>query len=150
MDTRWYESQAREDFARARRKAFFQSIGALLARRSRELVPLDEVRARLNIRGSAYRGLQQVPVTKIVGSEGRYSDFDRQFLPRQTKTQQRWQSVDIGHYEENPLPPVDLYKIGEVYFVKDGNHRVSVARERGQSEIDAYVTEYLVDVPLDE
>ncbi len=150
MDTRWYEAQAREDFARARRKAFFQSIGALLARRPRDLVPLEEVRARLNIRGSAYRGLQQVPLTKIVGSEGRYSDFDRQFLPRRTKTQQRWQSVDIAHYEEKPLPPVDLYKIGEVYFVKDGNHRVSVARERGQSEIDAYVTEYLVDVPLDE
>lgn len=150
MSTRWYEHQAREDFARARRKAFFQSIGDLLARRPRDLVPFEEVRARLNIRGSAYRGLQQVPLSKIVGSEGRYSDFDRQFLPRQTQTQQRWQSVDIAHYASIPLPPVDLYKIGEVYFVKDGNHRVSVARERGQNEIDAYVTEYLVDVPLDE
>lgn len=150
MNSRWYENQAREDFARARRKAFFQSITDLLARRPRELVPLEEVRARLNIRGSAYRGLQHVPLTRIVGSEGRYADFDRQFLPRQTQTQQRWQSVDMAHYAEIPLPPVELYKIGEVYFVKDGNHRVSVARERGQSEIDAFVTEYLVDVPLDE
>ncbi len=150
MSSRWFEHQAREDFARARRKALLQAIGDLISRRPSDLVPLEEVRARLNIRGSAYRGLQQVPLTKIVGSEGRYSDFDRRFLPRQSQTRQRWQSVDKAHHEEITLPPVDLYKIGEVYFVKDGNHRVSVARERGQHEIDAYVTEYLVDVPLDE
>ncbi len=150
MGSRWSEQQAREDFARARRKARFQSIGDLLAGRPRGLVPLEQVRSRLHIRGSAYRGLQQVPLSKIVGSEGRYSDFDRRFLPRQNQTQQRWQSVDMAHYEEKPLPPVELYKIGDVYFVKDGNHRVSVGRERGQGEIDAYVTEYLVDVPLDE
>jgi hypothetical protein len=150
MGVRFFEQQAREDFARARRKAFLQSIADWFTRRSGELVPLEEVRSRLKIRGSAYRGLQQVPLPKIVGSEGRYADFDRRFLPRQTQTQQRWQSVDIAHYEDIPLPPVELYKIGEVYFVKDGNHRVSVARERGQYEIDAYVTEYMVDVPLDE
>jgi hypothetical protein len=150
MVDRWYEHQAREDFARARRRAFLQSIADLLARRPRDLVPLEEVRSRLNIRGSTYRGLQHVPLTKIVGSEGRYADFDRHFLPRQTQTQSRWQSVDIAHYADIPLPPVELYKIGEIYFVKDGNHRVSVARERGQGEIDAFVTEYLVDVPLDE
>ncbi|HEY0737100.1 MAG TPA: hypothetical protein VGD69_19445 [Herpetosiphonaceae bacterium] len=150
MSNAWYEHQVREDFARARRKAFVQAIADLLARRSSDLVPFEEVRSRLNIRGSAYRGLQQVPLSKIVGSEGRYADFDRHFLPRQAKTQQRWQSVDMAHYEDVPLPPVELYKVGEVFFVKDGNHRVSVARQRGQYEIDAFVTEYMVDVPLDE
>jgi hypothetical protein len=150
MNDQWYAHQAREDFARARRKAFLQSIADLMARRPRELVPLEEVRARLNIRGSSYRGLQHVPLSKIVGSEGRYADFDRHFLPRQVKTKARWESVDVAHYSDIPLPPVELYKIGEIYFVKDGNHRVSVARERGQNEIDAFVTEYLVDVPLDE
>lgn len=150
MSSRWYEHQAREDFSRARRKAFLQSIADMLVRRPSDLVPFEEVRSRLNIRGSAYRGLQQVPLSKIVGSEGRYADFDRRFLPRQNQTQQRWQSVDIAHYADIPLPPVDLYKIGDVYFVKDGNHRVSVARQRDQAEIDAYVTEYMVDVPLDE
>ncbi|HEX6291606.1 MAG TPA: hypothetical protein VFZ66_20650 [Herpetosiphonaceae bacterium] len=150
MSNSWFQHQVREDFARARRKAFMQAIADLLARRSSDLVPLEEVRSRLNIRGSAYRGLQHVPLSKIVGSEGRYADFDRHFLPRQTQTQQRWENVDLAHYADIPLPPVELYKIGEVYFVKDGNHRVSVARERGQHEIDAYVTEYLVDVPLDE
>lgn len=150
MGNSWYQHQVREDFARARRKAFLQSIADLLARRSSDLVPFEEVRSRLNIRGSAYRGLQQVPLSKIVGSEGRYADFDRHFLPRQAKTQQRWLSVDMAHYEDVPLPPVELYKVGEIYFVKDGNHRVSVGRERGQREIDAFVTEYMVDVPLDE
>jgi hypothetical protein len=150
MRNQWAQQQARDDWARARRKAFIQSMLDLLAKRSNELVPFQEVRARLPIKGSHYRGLQQVPVSKIVGSEGRYGDFDRHFLPRQTQTQQRWQSVDVAHYEDVPLPPVDLYKIGDVYFVKDGNHRVSVARQLGQPEIDAYVTEYDVDVPLDE
>lgn len=150
MSSHWYRDQAREDFHRARRKAFLQSIADVLSGRPSELVPFDEVRARLNIRGSAYRGLRQVPLSKIVGSEGRYADFDRRFLPRQMLSEQRWTSVDMAHYEEVALPPVELYKIGEVYFVKDGNHRVSVARERGQTEIDAYVTEYMVDVPLDE
>ncbi len=150
MSSNYFQQQAREDFARARRKAFLQSIADLLAQRPRELVPFEEVRTRLNIRGSAYRGLQQVPLSKIVGSEGRYADFDRRFLPLQTKTQDRWTSVDLAHYTDVPLPPVELYKVGDIYFVKDGNHRVSVARERGQTEIDAYVTEYMVDVPLDE
>ena len=150
MTEQWYAHQAREDFARARRKAFLQSIADLMTRRSGDLVPLEEVRARIYIRGSSYRGLQQVPLSKIVGSEGRYADFDRHFLPRQVKTKARWESVDVAHYTDIPLPPVELYKIGEVYFVKDGNHRVSVARQRGQHEIDAFVTEYLVDVPLDE
>lgn len=150
MSSSFYQQQAREDFARARRKAFLQAIGDMLAQRPHELVPFEEVRTRLNIRGSAYRGLQHVPLNKIVGSEGRYADFDRRFLPLQTTTRDRWTSVDVAHYTDVFLPPVELYKVRDVYFVKDGNHRVSVARERGQDEIDAYVTEYMVDVPLDE
>jgi hypothetical protein len=150
MSNRWYQQQVSEDWARARRKAFLESIVDLITDRPRELVPLNEVQSRLNVRGSAYRGLQQVPLNKIIGSEGRYADFDRRFLPRRTKTQDRWKSVDMAHYVEVPLPPVELYKVGEVYFVRDGNHRVSVARERGQADIDAYVTELEVAVPLDE
>lgn len=150
MSNAWFQSQAREDFQRARRKSFLQSVAALLSNQPNELIPFDEVRKRINIRGMVSRGLQHVPLDKIIGSEGRYTDFDRRFLPRRTQTSGRWQSVDLAHYAEIPLPPVDLYKLGDVYFVKDGNHRVSVARERGNHEIDAYVTEYMVDVPLDE
>jgi hypothetical protein len=150
MSNRWYQQQVHQDWANARRQAFLQSIVDLITDRPSELVPLNEVQSRLNARGGAYRGLQQVPLNKIIGSEGRYADFDRRFLPRRTKTHERWKSVDLAHYVEVPLPPVDLYKVGQVYFVRDGNHRVSVARQRGQSEIDAYVTELDVDVPLDE
>ena len=83
---------------------------------------------------------------KSWGVLGRYRDFDRAFLPIQTRTKARWISVDRAHYEEIILPPVELYQIGEVYFVRDGNHRVSVARERGQTYIDAFVTE--IDTPV--
>ena len=89
---------------------------------------------------------EEVPVDKILGSLGRYRDFDRAFLPIQTRTKARWISIDRAHYEEIILPPVELYQIGEVYFVRDGNHRVSVARERGQTYIDAFVTE--IDTPV--
>jgi hypothetical protein len=85
-------------------------------------------------------------VESIVGSLGRFRDFDRAFLPRQSKTRERWMSIDMAHYGQVILPPVELYKIGDVYFVKDGNHRVSVARERGQLYMDAYITE--IDIPV--
>ncbi|MBA3945854.1 MAG: hypothetical protein H0X37_14960 [Herpetosiphonaceae bacterium] len=149
MNEQWTAAQAREDWQKARRQAFWSSVVDVLRRRPSELMPLDEVKARLNVRGSNYRGLQHVPLEKIVGSEGRYADFDRRFLPREEKLRSRWQNIDAARYLEVPLPPVDLYKVGDIYFVKDGNHRVSVARQLGQADIDAYVTEYMVDVPLD-
>ena len=90
--------------------------------------------------------MQTIPLDKIVGSVGRYRDFDRIFLPTQRGTTQRWVSIKAAHYEEKILPPIEAYKIGDVYFVRDGNHRVSVAREREQSFIDAYVIE--IDVPI--
>ncbi len=145
----WTSTQVQSDWDRARRKALWQAVVDALAGRSGDLVPLNEVKSRLNVRGSHYLGLQQVPLEKIVGSEGRYSDFDRRFLPRRDTTAHRWMSVDQAHYRDVNLPPVELYKIGDIYFVKDGNHRVSVARQFGQADIDAYVTEYEVDVPLD-
>src|SRR5262249_2690072 len=82
----------------------------------------------------------------IVGSVGRYRDFDRAFLPRHAHSRGRWTNVDRAHREDVHLPPIEVYQIGEVYFVRDGNHRVSVARERGQQFIDAYVI--AVDVPV--
>lgn len=150
MSDRWFQHQIQEDWANARRKAFIEGIKDWITARPRELVPFNELQSRLNVRNRVYRGTQQVPLSKIIGSEGRYADFDRRFLPRRTKTQDRWKSVDLARYSDVPLPPVELYKVGQVYFVKDGNHRVSVARERGQNEIDAFVTELEVDVPLDE
>jgi hypothetical protein len=93
--------------------------------------------------------MQEVPVSQIVGSMDRFRDFDRTFLPRKKATQSRWTRIDRAYYEDVRLPPIQLYKVGDIYFVKDGNHRVSVARERGVEFIDAEVIEGHVRVPLD-
>lgn len=135
-----------EDFERAYSKAFWRKVLKKLSGENNELLPFDSVRTQLPMKGQHYIGLKQVPIDQIVGSLGHYRDFDRAFLPLQKRTRNRWISIDRAHYEEVELPPVDLYKMGEVYFVKDGNHRVSVARERGQTFLDAYVTE--IEIPI--
>jgi hypothetical protein len=144
----WITNSTREDFSRARRSAFIAQLLTIINRSSNELLPFEEVRARLNVRGQHYLGHQTVQINTIIGSEGRYADFDRWFAPRTDATRFRWMSIDRAHYEDVGLPAVDLYKLGQIYFVKDGHHRISVARQRGQMEIDAIVTELTVDVPL--
>ena len=144
----WINHITHEDFNRARRKAFLAQLLGIVNRSSNELLSLEEVRARLNVRGQHYLGHQTVPLDHIVGSEGRYSDFDRHFAPRHDATKYRWMSVDRAHHEAIALPAIELYKLGDIFFVKDGHHRVSVARIQGQLEIDAVVTELVVDVPL--
>jgi len=144
----WINHITQEDFNRARRKAFLAQLLGIVNRSSNELLSLEEVRARLNVRGQHYLGHQTVPLDHIVGSEGRYSDFDRRFAPRHDATKYRWMSVDRAHHEAIALPAIELYKLGDIFFVKDGHHRVSVARIQGQLDIDAVVTELVVDVPL--
>ncbi len=141
-----YDSLAYDDFERAYHRSLWRKVIARLTGRSNELLPFDQVREALPYRGQRDIGLQTVPLDKIVGSVGRYRDFDRAFLPTQRQTTERWVNIRRAHYRAVSLPPVELYKIGEVYFVKDGNHRISVARERKQVDIDAYVTE--IDVPF--
>ncbi len=140
-----YASQA---FARARYKSFLNRVWAALHRSSAALLPFDAVREKLRLGGQVYRGIQTVPVDKIVGSVGRYHDFDNAFLPTHDKMQDRWKSIGRAFYQDINLPPVTLYKVGDAYFVMDGNHRVSVAREEGQAYIDAEVTEVQVRAPV--
>lgn len=139
---------AEERYRRARRKAFWNAVLAALTGRPNQLLAWDEVKDKLQIGGQVYRGLQSVPVKQIVGSVNRYQDFDRVFLPTQEVTAERWRSISRAFYREEYLPPVQLYKLGEVYFVLDGNHRVSVAREEGKEYIDAEVIEAEARVPL--
>lgn len=143
-----FEHLAREDFQRARSRAFWRRIFGWLKGAQTDLLPLDAVKAHLPVQGQHDLGLRAVPIQQIVGSESRYRDFDRAFLPRQSHTRDRWIRIDRLQYEQVELPPVSLYKVGDVYFVRDGNHRVSVARERGQEFVDAYVTELSIPVPL--
>ncbi len=140
--------RARMAFSRARMKAFLRSALATLQGESNDLLNYEEVRRKTRAGLPIYRGLQSVPVEKIVGSVNRYRDFDRAFLPTQDFTADRWQRVGSAYYEHVDLPPVKLYKVGEVYFVVDGNHRVSVARELGHEYIDAEVMECRTRVPL--
>jgi hypothetical protein len=146
--SRPFEAEVRQDFDRARHRAFLDDVRAIIARRSRNLIPYHEVRQRVSPDGESYRGLQTVKLDRIVGSMDRFQDFNRAFFPRQRFTAGRWQNVDRAYYQDVYLPPIQLYKVGDVYFVKDGNHRVSVARERGQEYIDAEVIEGHIRAPF--
>lgn len=134
-------SRVRSDFQRARFQAFLNQVWSALAGRPGTLLSYQEVKEKLRISGPLYRGVQTVCVEQIVGSLNRYQQFDRAFLPRRDDTSERWQRVDRAFYEDISLPPVVLYKVGEVYFVVDGHHRVSVARQQGQEFIEAEVRE---------
>jgi len=144
-----YDYQSERDFNEARARAFWNDVAAFLARRPNELLSFEAVRRALPIYGQSYSGVQEVPVDKIVGTTtNRYTDFDRAFLPSQLRTKTRWKKIDELRLRDVSLPPIQLYKVGDVYFVRDGHHRVSVARQMGQTEIDAEVIEMHTRAPL--
>ena len=132
---------SRRDFSNAHQKSFWRSIFSWISNRNNELLPFEEVLKHIPMRGQNYVGVRQIETDKVIGSVSRYNDFDRAFLPKQTHTRSRWESIDRAHFKHVILPPIEVYKIGDFYFVKDGNHRVSVAREKGQVFVDAFVTE---------
>jgi hypothetical protein len=136
-----FSEQARSDFQRARFKAFINRVWGTLSGQPTTLLSYDQIKEKLRIGGPIYRGVQTVRVDQIAGSLNRYHEFDRVFLPANDKLAERWQSVNRAFYQDISLPPVVLYKVGEVYFVVDGHHRVSVAREQGQVYLEAEVRE---------
>ncbi len=143
--------QADRDFTRARRKAFLRRLGAFLRRDpgSNRLLSFEEVKSALGAVEQVYLGMRTVPVDKIVGSVGRHRDFDRAFLPSKGgDIATRWKKIDQMMRKAEELPPISLYKIGDAYFVRDGNHRVSVARQMGVEMLDAEVIELRSRVPL--
>ena len=142
--------QADIDFSRARRRAFLRRIGAYLRRdpASNRLLSFDEVKKTLGLVSQAYLGMRTVEASKIVGSVGRHRDFDRAFLPSKPGLGERWKRID-QMMRRGEIPPISLFKIGDAYFVNDGNHRVSVARQQGIEMIDAEVTELRTRVPID-
>lgn len=143
-----YEMALR-DFQRARKEAALQQILARMRGKSADLLCYDDVRRHLRPVGQPIeRGLQEVPLDKIVGSVGRYQDFTRDFLPKNDSNMDRWARVKAAVTDMKGLEPVELYKVGDAYFVRDGNHRVSVARQLGSATISAHVTEVETRVPL--
>ncbi|MBN2875152.1 MAG: transcriptional regulator, partial [Spirochaetales bacterium] len=143
------DEMADMDFSRARLREAFSRIGSFLTHGKRSLLALDEVRSILKIRGEEYRGVIAVPVDLILGSEGRYRDFARGFLPKHGYLRDRWVRVDSAHYHDIVLPPIRLYELGGAYFVRDGNHRVSVAKLQGVLEIDAEVVSLNAAIRID-
>jgi hypothetical protein len=135
-------------FQSARLHAFWDEVLALVRGKPAELLSFEDIRARLRLREENYRGLQEVPLDQIAGSVGRYREFTSKFLPKQNKMQERWSRVYAQASGMMGLPPIELYKVGDVYFVRDGNHRVSVARQLAAKTIQAHVTELPTSISL--
>ena len=139
---------AKEDFRQARLRGIMERLMARLSGESAELFCYEDVRQGIRATSTASRGLQNIPIDAIVGSVGRCGDFTRTFLPRRAVSGSRWARVKLGMTGQTGLPPIEVYKVDEVYFVLDGNHRVSVARELGATTIQAFVTEVQTNVPF--
>jgi hypothetical protein len=143
-DTGFPQSDAENDFLRARRRQVLSRLAAWLRREPddvSEVLPFDEVVAALGRTGERQLGLRVVALESIVGSVDRTTEFDRWFRPRSQRTRERWERLARAQRRGETVPPVNLYRVGELHFVRDGHHRVSVAHALGHREIDAFVTE---------
>ena len=141
--------QAVEDFYRIRRRANLRRFLRQMTRREDdELVAYEELRKHLTAVESSERRLEDVPLDAIVGSVGRYSDFTSEFMPKNNADRDRWVRVKLAMTGIEGVPPIEVYKLGEAYFVRDGNHRVSVAREMGFTHLQAFVTPVKTNVPF--
>ena len=152
MSTGFPGSDAQNDFSRARRARLLSDIARRLRREPGDvglILPYEEVVEALGRTGQHDLGLQVVPLDAIVGSVDRTVDFDRGFRPTSPRLRSRWERIAAAQRRGESMPPVSLFRIGDLYFVRDGHHRVSVAKSLGRSDIDAYVTEVETRVPLD-
>jgi hypothetical protein len=140
--------QASSDFSRAKSKAAFSRILHFLDADRNRLLSFHDVKDILKPKNEVYRGNQTVPIKLIIGSEGRYRDFNKYFLPRAEHLRERWERVDVAHITDKILPPIQLYEIGGVYFVRDGNHRVSVAKAQGVEFIDGEVISLATEINI--
>ncbi len=136
------------DFRDARRRASIEQLIARLRGESVDLLSYEEVRQQLRATVTPGVELKEVRLDSIVGSVGRYSDFTRSFLPRHDSNAERWARVQLAITDLEGVPPIEVYEMGDVYFVRDGHHRVSVARQLGFKDIQAYVTKVKIRVPL--
>ena len=149
-DTGFPRADVENDFLRARRR---QVLARLVQRLRREpddvnlILPFDDVVAALGRTGERRLGLQTIRLDHIVGTVDSRRDFDRRFRPTSNRVRERWERLALAQRRGESIPPIDVYQVGGLYFVKDGHHRVSIALATGQKVIDAYVTEVLTAVP---
>jgi len=142
------KAQSEDDFNKAHTKAFINEIQHLLSPEEASLISLNDVKQMIKPNNETYVGMKVIPIEKIVGSEGRYHDFDNRFFPKSTHLKNRWQHVDEAAIQDITLPPIKVYEIAGLYFVRDGNHRVSVAKARGTEFIDAEVVSLQSEIKL--
>lgn len=143
-DTGFYRSDAEHDFVRARRRAVLARLANWLRREPDDVnmtLPYDEVVAALGWEGESQLGLQMIKLDSVVGSVDKTREFDRRFRPRTTRSRERWQRLAVATRRGETLPPISVYRVGDLHFVADGHHRVSVAHALGLDEIEANVTE---------
>jgi hypothetical protein len=147
-DTGLPSADAQFDFSRARRQRALARLSARLRRADdvNQILPFEEVVQALGRVGERRLGQQLIPLDSIVGTVDRTREFDRSFRPTSPRVRERWQRINQAQRKGAPMPPIDVYRIGELHFVKDGHHRVSVARALGYGDISAYVTEVLTQV----
>ena len=148
MTTIYKYQSALDDFDRARRQAAIQQLLSRFTGEDTELLSFEDVRQQLRATSTIDRGLQDIPVDKIVGSVGRYKDFTRDFLPKSDSDRERWARVKTAVEDLTGVPPIEAYKLGDAYFVIDGNHRVSIARQIEAPTISGYVKEVDSRVPV--
>jgi hypothetical protein len=148
-DTGFPSQDAQSDFARARRREVLARLAKRIRREPADVhmvLPFEEVRDALGFRGERHLGLQVIPLDSIVGTVDRIREFDRRFRPTSRRVRDRWQRVAEAQRRGQAMPPISVYRIGDLHFVEDGHHRVSVARAQGRRDIDAYVTEVITEV----
>ncbi len=149
-ETGFPRSDVENDFQRARRRQVLARLAQRLLREPDDInliMPFDEVIAALGMKGERSLGLQIIRLDTVVGTAESRRDFDRRFRPTSGRVRERWERLALAQRRGEPIPPIDVYRVGEMHFVKDGHHRVSIALATGQTTIDAYVTEILTAVP---
>ncbi|HEX2437333.1 MAG TPA: chromosome partitioning protein ParB, partial [Methylomirabilota bacterium] len=152
LDTGFPTADAQDDFLRVRRRQVMSRLARRVGREPGDvdvILPYDEVVAALGYLEESYVGLKTVPLDSILGTVDRAKGFDRQFRPTTARVRARWERIANAVRRGEPMPPISLFQIGEVYFVRDGHHRVSVARALGRSDIEAYVVEVRTRVGAD-
>jgi hypothetical protein len=149
-DTGFPRADVENDFLRARRREMLARLAHRLRREPDDvnlILPFDEVVAALGMRGERRLGLQTIRLDTIVGTVDSTRDFDRRFRPTTGRVRERWERLALAQRRGEPIPPIDVYRVGGLHFVQDGHHRVSIAIATGATTIDAYVTEVLTVVP---
>jgi len=149
-DTGFPRADAENDFLRARRRQFLAALAHRLRGErgdANRLVQLDDVVGPLGWRGQRQLGLQTIRLDTIVGTAGPRRDFDRRFRPTSARVRSRWERLALAQRRGEAIPPIEVYRVGQLHFVTDGHHRVSIATATRQCMIDAYVTQVLTAAP---